>query len=151
MMPMRSDENHQLRWLDVLDDRFEWLNVADWEPQNGGLQPVRVPKFWRDQWPSRTARRGKSAAAWHCGSAPTGNGSAIRRKIRCVPHDGPCRGANETDPLYHSDSESRRPENRWQSKWRETRFLSRRHCQCRTPAATIRFESLLPRWPYVDR
>jgi lysophospholipase L1-like esterase len=24
--------------------------------------------------------------------------------------------------LYHSDSESRRPENRWQSKWRETRF-----------------------------
>jgi hypothetical protein len=23
---------------------LEWLNVADWEPQNGGLQPVRVPK-----------------------------------------------------------------------------------------------------------
>src|SRR5690242_4942489 len=57
----------------------------------------------------------------------------------------------KTDPLYHSDSESRRPENRWQSKWRETRFLSRPHCQCRTPAATIRFESLLPRWPHVDR
>ena len=43
--------------------------------------------------------------AWHCG-----NGSAIRRKIRCVPHYGPCRGAHEADPLYHSDSESRRPE-----------------------------------------
>ena len=62
MMLMRSEENNPLQWLDVLDDRFEWLNVADWEPQNGGLQPVRVPKFWRDQWPSRTARRGKSAA-----------------------------------------------------------------------------------------
>ena len=44
MMPMRSDENHQLRWLDVLDDRFEWLNVADWEPRDGGLQPVRGAK-----------------------------------------------------------------------------------------------------------
>ena len=57
MMLMRSEGNNPLQWLDVLDDRFEWLNVADWEPQNGGLQPVRVPKFWRDQWPSRTARR----------------------------------------------------------------------------------------------
>ena len=69
MMPMRSDENHQLRWLDVLDDRFEWLNVADWEPRDGGLQPVRVPRFWRDQWPSRTAswqiggRRGTAETA----------------------------------------------------------------------------------------
>jgi hypothetical protein len=49
MMLMRSEENNPLQWLDVLDDRFEWLNVADWEPQNGGLQPVRVPKFWRNQ------------------------------------------------------------------------------------------------------
>jgi lysophospholipase L1-like esterase len=62
MMLMRSEENNQLQWLDVLDDRFEWLNVADWELRDGGLQPVRVPKLWRDRWPARTARRGKSAA-----------------------------------------------------------------------------------------
>lgn len=51
-----------LQWLDVRDERLEWLNVADWEPRDDGLQPVRVPKIWRDRWPARTARRGKSAA-----------------------------------------------------------------------------------------
>jgi len=56
------EQNSQIQWLVVLDDRFEWLNVADWEPRDGGLQPVRVPKLWRDRWPPRTARRGKSAA-----------------------------------------------------------------------------------------
>ena len=76
MMLMRSEENNPLQWLDVLDDRLEWLNVADWEPQNGGLQPVRVPKFWRDQWPSRTARRGKSAA-----------GVALRKRQRNTPQN----------------------------------------------------------------
>jgi hypothetical protein len=29
MMLMRSEENNPLQWLDVLDDHFEWLNVAD--------------------------------------------------------------------------------------------------------------------------
>ena len=42
------EQNSQIQWLVVLDDRFEWLNVADWEPRDGGLQPVRVPKLWRD-------------------------------------------------------------------------------------------------------
>lgn len=51
-----------LQWLDVRDERFDWLNVADWEPRGGGLQPVRVPKVWRDKWPPRTAWRGMSAA-----------------------------------------------------------------------------------------
>jgi lysophospholipase L1-like esterase len=51
-----------LQWLDVRDERLNWLNVADWEPRAGGLQPVRVPKVWRDKWPPRTARRGLSAA-----------------------------------------------------------------------------------------
>ena len=51
-----------LQWLDVRDERFDWLNVADWETRGGGLQPVRVPKVWRDKWPARTARRGMSAA-----------------------------------------------------------------------------------------
>jgi lysophospholipase L1-like esterase len=59
---MTRNINADLEWLDVRDDRFEWLNVAEWEPRDGGLQPVRVPKIWRDRWPARTARRGKSAA-----------------------------------------------------------------------------------------
>ena len=54
--------NTGVQWLDVRDERFDWLNVADWEPRDGGLQPVRVPKVWRDQWPPRTAWRGMSAA-----------------------------------------------------------------------------------------
>ena len=56
------DKDVALQWLEVRDERLDWLNVADWEPRDGGLQPVRVPKFWRDQWPARTARRGMSAA-----------------------------------------------------------------------------------------
>ena len=56
------ENNPQIQWLDVLDERFDWLNVADWEPRDGGLQPVRVPKVWRDRWPARTGRRGMSAA-----------------------------------------------------------------------------------------
>ncbi len=59
---MEPTSETPLQWLDVRDERFEWLNVADWEPRDGGLQPVRVPKSWRDRWPARTARRGKSAA-----------------------------------------------------------------------------------------
>lgn len=59
---MEIQINTQLQWLDVRDERFDWLNVADWESRENGLQPVRVPKTWRDQWPARTARRGKSAA-----------------------------------------------------------------------------------------
>ena len=59
---MKNNEKTELQWLDVLDERFDWLNVADWEPRDGGLQPVRVPKVWRDRWPARTARRGMSAA-----------------------------------------------------------------------------------------
>ncbi|MGE5215470.1 MAG: GDSL-type esterase/lipase family protein [Chloroflexota bacterium] len=54
--------NNKLHWYDVKDDGFDWLNVAHWEERDGGLQPVRVPKAWRDLWPARTARRGKSAA-----------------------------------------------------------------------------------------
>ena len=52
----------ELSWIDVRDERLDWLNVADWEPKGGGLQPVRVPKAWRDQWPPKTARRAMSAA-----------------------------------------------------------------------------------------
>jgi lysophospholipase L1-like esterase len=41
---------------------LQWLNVGDWEPRGDGLQPVRVPKVWRDKWPARTASRAQSAA-----------------------------------------------------------------------------------------
>ena len=52
-----------LQWLDPRDQRFDWLNVADWEPQgDDGFQPVRVTKAWRDQWPQKTARRARSSA-----------------------------------------------------------------------------------------
>lgn len=59
---MKSPNDTSLQWLDPRDERFEWLNVADWEAQGGGYQPVRVEKTWRDRWPVKTARRGKSAA-----------------------------------------------------------------------------------------
>jgi lysophospholipase L1-like esterase len=59
---METKIDAALHWLDVRDERFDWLNVADWEPRDGGLQPVRVPKVWRDKWPPRTAWRGMSAA-----------------------------------------------------------------------------------------
>ena len=59
---METKVEAPLQWLDVRDERFDWLNVADWEPRDGGLQPVRVPKVWRDKWPARTAWRGMSAA-----------------------------------------------------------------------------------------
>jgi len=51
-----------MQWLDPRDQRFDWLNVADWEPRNNGVQPVRVVKSWRDQWPKKTARRAMSSA-----------------------------------------------------------------------------------------
>ena len=51
-----------MQWLDPRDERFDWLNVADWEAKGDGLQPVRVAKTWRDQWPKKTARRAMSSA-----------------------------------------------------------------------------------------
>jgi len=51
-----------LQWLDPRDQRFDWLNVADWETNGDGVQPVRVAKTWRDQWPPKTARRAMSSA-----------------------------------------------------------------------------------------
>ena len=51
-----------MQWLDPRDQRFDWLNVADWEAQGDGVQPVRVTKVWRDQWPKKTARRALSSA-----------------------------------------------------------------------------------------
>ena len=51
-----------LKWLTPDDNRLRWLNVADWESKTGGLQPVRMPKEWRDRIPDRSAARALSAA-----------------------------------------------------------------------------------------
>src|SRR5258706_11685813 len=59
---MANHLDANLQWLDPRDERFDWLNLADWEAQGDGFQPVRVTKAWRDKWPVKTARRGKSAA-----------------------------------------------------------------------------------------
>jgi lysophospholipase L1-like esterase len=50
-----------LQWIAVADQRLEWIDVAAWEPRGDGVQPVRVPKEWRDKWPDETARRALSA------------------------------------------------------------------------------------------
>jgi lysophospholipase L1-like esterase len=52
----------ELQWIRVDDQRLQWVNVAVWEPRGDGVQPVRVPKAWRDKWPPQTARRAVSAA-----------------------------------------------------------------------------------------
>ena len=59
---METNFDLSLKWLDPRDERFDWLNVADWEARGDGWQPVRVPKVWRDKWPAKTARRSMSAA-----------------------------------------------------------------------------------------
>ncbi|MSP40734.1 MAG: hypothetical protein EXR70_19785 [Deltaproteobacteria bacterium] len=59
---MEAKLDSTLQWLDPRDARFDWLNLADWEAQGDGFQPVRVAKSWRDKWPVKTARRGRSAA-----------------------------------------------------------------------------------------
>ena len=51
-----------LKWLNPDNNRLRWLNVADWESKTGGLQPVRMPKAWRDKIPERSAARALSTA-----------------------------------------------------------------------------------------
>lgn len=54
--------SENLQWLRADDSRLQWTNVADWESRTEGLQPVRVPKAWRDKWPERTATRALATA-----------------------------------------------------------------------------------------
>jgi lysophospholipase L1-like esterase len=66
--PVRAQRNAQrnaandLAWVNANDSRLNWLNVADWEEKTGGLQPVRMPKIWRDKIPERSAVRALSTA-----------------------------------------------------------------------------------------
>ncbi len=52
----QAPAQQDLQWLSVDDGRLGWLNAAAWEPREGGLQPVRVAKAWRDQWPQANER-----------------------------------------------------------------------------------------------
>jgi hypothetical protein len=97
-------ESNPMQWLEVLDERLEWLNVADWEPHGGGLQPVRVPKFWRDQWPARTARRGKSAAGVALRFCTDATRLALRVTLIDSPDvpDNPAVGWERSRPSFFS-------------------------------------------------
>ena len=52
----------EMQWVAYDDDRLDWTNVGAWEAREDGMQPVRVPKIWRDRWPDNAARRALSAA-----------------------------------------------------------------------------------------
>ena len=56
----RTTDN--LQWMNANDARLRWLNVADWETKTGGMQPVRMPKAWRDKIPERSAERALATA-----------------------------------------------------------------------------------------
>jgi SGNH-like hydrolase/esterase family protein len=64
--PRTAPENRiaadNLKWLNPDNNSLRWLNVADWESKTGGLQPVRMPKEWRDKIPDRSAARALSTA-----------------------------------------------------------------------------------------
>jgi lysophospholipase L1-like esterase len=62
LLGQQAPAAQELQWLRPDDNRLQWINVADWEQKTGGLQPVRVPKAWRDKWPPQTAFRALSAA-----------------------------------------------------------------------------------------
>ena len=85
---------NNLQWIDVRDERLDWLNVADWEPKGGGLQPVRVPKVWREQWPAKTARRGMSAAGMAARFRTDSNKVVLRVTFVDVPDTPPATPAS---------------------------------------------------------
>lgn len=101
---MQTTVESSLRWLDIRDDRFEWLNVGDWEPRDGGLQPVRVPKIWRDRWPAHTARRGKSAAGMALRFRTDSKKLALRVTLVDSPDapDNPAVGWERSRPSFFS-------------------------------------------------
>ena len=74
-----------LNWVSPTDTRFHWLNVADWELKTGGLQPVRMPKAWRDKIPERSAERALSAAGVAVWFRTNSNKIAIRLTFIDVP------------------------------------------------------------------
>jgi lysophospholipase L1-like esterase len=74
-----------LKWVNPNDSHFRWLNVADWEPKTGGLQPVRIPKVWRDKIPDRSAARALSTAGVALRFRTDSNRIAIRLTFIDVP------------------------------------------------------------------
>ena len=53
----------EMQWLPASDTRFEWVNAVDLEPRDGGLQPVRVARAWRDKWSQPNQRRRATSSA----------------------------------------------------------------------------------------
>jgi lysophospholipase L1-like esterase len=74
-----------LKWVNPEDNHFRWLNVADWEAKTGGLQPVRIPKVWRDRIPDRSASRALSTAGVAVRFRTDSNKIAIRLTFIDVP------------------------------------------------------------------
>ena len=74
-----------LKWLNPDDSHFRWLNVADWEQKTGGLQPVRIPKAWRDKIPDRSAARALSTAGVALRFRTDSNKIVIRLTFLDVP------------------------------------------------------------------
>jgi lysophospholipase L1-like esterase len=74
-----------LKWVSPDDGRFRWLNVADWEQKTGGLQPVRMPKAWRDKIPDRSAARALSTAGVALRIRTDSNKIVIRLTFLDVP------------------------------------------------------------------
>lgn len=74
-----------LKWLSPEDNHFRWLNVADWEQKTGGLQPVRIPKAWRDKIPDRSAVRALSTAGVALRLRTDSNKIVIRLTFLDVP------------------------------------------------------------------
>jgi lysophospholipase L1-like esterase len=77
-----------LTWLSADDSRLRWLNVADWEARTGGLQPVRMPKVWRDKIPARSAERALSTAGVALRLRTDSSKIAIRLTFIDVPEAG---------------------------------------------------------------
>jgi hypothetical protein len=71
-----------LQWISVKDQRLQWLNVTDWEPKGDGLQPVRVPKIWRDKWAGAHRRTGTISRRRHSEVSHRFQKACIARHVR---------------------------------------------------------------------
>jgi len=83
-----------MQWIDPRDRRFDWLNVAEWEPRDNGVQPVRVAKTWREQWPKKTARRAMSSAGMALRLRTNSKKLVLRATFIDVPDTPPATAAS---------------------------------------------------------
>lgn len=83
----------QTTWVQPDDQKFEWLNVAAWEPVDGAYRPVRVPKQWRDQFPEQTANQALAPADVVLRVAT--NAQKVSLRISVPPPDRPAGGTQQ--------------------------------------------------------